>query len=172
MRPVGNDMGVKIAITIVVYILVAVGLSLHFWDCLSEEESFSSALRNLVLTWGTPLAIFLAVWRSIVAQQQAETAQRQAEIAQKGLLSARYQQAVEMLGHDEPPLRFNAIYVLENIALENRDEYEDQVTNLLRAYQEPPKPDDLWSTRIQDRLDQALSKLEYGSPIAHQLTKK
>ena len=134
----------------------------------------SETIRNLVLIVGTPLAILLALWRSMVAdrqvkvaQQQAETALRQAEIAQKGLASNQYQRAVEMLGHDESPLRFNAIYVLENIALENRDEYEDQVTHLLRAYKEPPKPGDVWSTRIQDRLDQALSKLEHGSPIAH-----
>ena len=106
-------MEVKIAVGSVVYVLMAVGVSWWFWACLSGgEPSTSATIRNLVLIWGTPLAIFLAVWRSIVAQKQAKAAQKQAEIAQGGLLSNRYQRAVEMLGHERDSIRIGGIHAL------------------------------------------------------------
>ena len=121
-------MGVKIVIAIVaLYVLVAVGVSWWLWDCLSwGEPSTSAVIRNIVLTLGTPLAVFLAVWRSSIAQQQAE-------VAQRGLLSARYQRAVEMLGHELVSVRIGGVYALRNLALEH-DEYKPEVHTLLTLY--------------------------------------
>ena len=156
-------MGAKIAIGfLVLYVLVAVGVSFCFRDDLYEQghpaasqtensahadnlhelgHPPSATIRNLVLIWGAPLATVLAVWRSIVAQQQAKAAQRQAEIAQGGLLSNRYQRAVEMLGHDFVSIRIGGIYALQDIALEHPDEYKRAVGQLLLAYTHGPKTD-------------------------------
>ena len=106
-------MGVKTTVTYIVvpYVLVAGGVSWWFWDCLSwGEPSISATIRNLVLIWGAPLATGLAVWRSMVAQRQSEAAQKQAKIAQGGLLSARYQRAVEMLENDLSSIRIGGIH--------------------------------------------------------------
>lgn len=63
-------MGVKIAIGITVYVLVAAGVSLYFWDGLSKgEPSVSASIRNLALFWGAPLATGLAVWRCRTADR-------------------------------------------------------------------------------------------------------
>ena len=122
-------MGVKIFIFIVVpYVLAAGCVSFCLWDWLSRgEPSVSSTIRNLVLIWGAPLATGLAVWRSMVAQKQAET-------AQKGWLSDRYQRAVEMLGHDLDFIHVGGIYILRDIALEHPDEYWREVDALLKIY--------------------------------------
>ena len=126
-------MGVKIAIGVVLYILGAVAVSCCFWDCLSRgEPSVSSTIRNLILSWGAPLAMGLAVWRSIVAQKQVEA-------AQAGLLSARYQRAVEMLGHDFVSIRRGGIRALANLATEYPDEYKREVEDLLDLYESEPK---------------------------------
>ena len=121
-------MGVKIASAIVVlYVLVAVGVSFCFWEVLSKgEPSISTTIRNLILIWGAPLATGLAVWRSMVAQKQAE-------IAQAGLLSDRYQRAVEMLGHDLLSVRVGGIHALRNLALEHT-EYNREVRTLLNIF--------------------------------------
>ena len=129
-------------IVIVAYVLAVLGVSWWFWDCLSwGEPSVSATIRNLVLIGGTPLAMGLAVWRSTVAQRQsevaqkqAETAQKQAEIAQGGLLSNRYQRAVEMLGNDLLSVRVGGVRALKNIALEHYDEYQGEVLEVLDAY--------------------------------------
>ena len=128
-------MGVKVATTIVIlYVLVAAGVSLCFWDFFSKgEPSTSVNIRNLVLMWGTPLAIFLAVWRSSIAQKQAE-------IAQRGVLSDRYQRAVEMLGHDLDSLRIGGIHTLVDLAREHPAEYQRRVVRLLQVYYEPEEP--------------------------------
>ena len=126
-------MGVKIAIGSTVYTLVAVGVSWWLWDFLSEGESLSSALRNLVLIWGTFLAILLALWRSWVADKQVKVSQDQVEVAQVALLSARYQRAVEMLGHEGEAIRTGGIESLRDIALEH-DEYRPEVENLIGSY--------------------------------------
>ena len=118
-----------------VYILVAVGVSFCFWDGLSRgEPSVSATIRNLVLIWGAPLATGLAVWRSIVAQWQSEAAQKQVEVTQAGLLSNRYQRAVEMIGNNLISVRLGGIQALRNIALEHSDEYQQEVRDLLAAY--------------------------------------
>ena len=128
-------MGVKAVTTIVIlYILVAVGVSCWFWDGLSQgEPSVSVVIRNLILMWGTPLAIFLAVWRSSIAQKQAE-------IAQRGVLADRYQRAVEMLGHDLDSLRIGGIHALVDLAREHPDEYQRRVVRLLQVYYDPALP--------------------------------
>ena len=112
---------------VVLYILVAVIVSLRLRGCFFEEESFSSAIRNLIVIWGAPLATFLAVWRSSVAQKQAE-------VAQLGLLSARYQRAVEMLGRAGDAIRIGGIHALLNLAREYPEEYLEEVHVLLDAY--------------------------------------
>lgn len=106
---------------------VMVILSLLFRDDLG-------VLRNLVLIWGTPLAILLALWRSMVAEKQVKIAQEQVAVGQRGLLSDRYQRAVEMLGRDIASVRIGGIYALRNLALEHYDEYGREVWNLLNIY--------------------------------------
>ena len=99
---------------------VMVILSLLFWDDLG-------VLRNLVLIWGTPLAILLAVWRSIVAQKQVEA-------TQAGLLAARYQRAVEMLGSEKDFIRIGGIHTLRDLAREHSKVYLLEARTLLNAY--------------------------------------
>ena len=119
-------MGVTAVIGSAVCVIVMGVLSLSFWDDLDM-------LRNLVLIWGTPLVIGLAIWRSVVAEKQVRVAQEQVEIAQRGLLSNRYQRAVEMLGHDLVSIRIGGIQSLRAIALEH-NEYQREVVNLLETY--------------------------------------
>ena len=128
-------MGVKAVTTIVVlYILVVIGVSFWFWGHLHVENHPPPAtLRNLVLIWGAPLATGLAVWRSIVAQKQAE-------IAQRSVLADRYQRTVEMLGHELDSLRIGGIHALVDLAREHPDEYQRRVVRLLQVYYEPALP--------------------------------
>ena len=141
--------GVTITVAIAVYVLAAISFSFCFWNALSEgEPSAAATIRNLVLIWGAPLAMGLAVWRSMVAR-------RQAEIAQGGLLSDRYQRAVEMLGHNLDSMRIGGIHALVDLAREHPDEYKRKVVNLLSVYklEEPYIPA---KERIHATLDDAL----------------
>ncbi len=71
---------------------IGVLLSWRFWEGLAgDEESLSITVRNVGLVIGGVVAILLAVWRSNVAQRQANT-------AQQTLLNERYQRGAEMLG--------------------------------------------------------------------------
>ena len=99
-------------------------------------------MRNLVLFWGAPLATGLAVWRSSVAQKQVE-------VAQAGLLSSRYQRAVELLGNTRISVRLGGIQALRNIALEHYSEYQQEVRDLLDAYDSGPGRADMM-TRLAD----------------------
>ena len=59
-------MGVTIGIVIGSVMVI---LSLLFRDDLG-------VLRNIVPIWGTPLAILLTLWRSLVAERQVKVAER------------------------------------------------------------------------------------------------
>ena len=116
-------MGVTIGIVIGIVMVI---LSLLFRDDLG-------VLRNLVLIWGTPLAILLALWRSMVAERQVKVAERQAEVAQRSLLAVQYQRGVDLLEHGHAPARNSGIFTLLNIALKHSDEYKREVEGLLAA---------------------------------------
>ena len=59
-----------------------------------------TAIRDYGLLIAAIIAFPLGFWRSRVAERQADAARRQAKTAQQSLLSERYRQGAEMLGHD------------------------------------------------------------------------
>ena len=155
----GDSKGPNVIALVVLYVLAAFAISFQLWDLLSKgEPSTSVNIRNLVLMWGTPLAIFLAVWRSIVAQKQVE-------VAQAGLLSDRYQRAVEMLGHDKPSIRLGGIHALRNLTFEHPSAYQMEVVELLRVHQEPSSQDPA-SQKIQAVLDDVLIDITPGGEFS------
>ena len=81
---------------LIAVLLVVAGLFVWcFWDWLRKVsggyESGTATVRNLGLLVTAIIALPLAIWRSIVADRQGETAWRQSETAAHGLLNERYQ---------------------------------------------------------------------------------
>ena len=107
-------------------------LSSWFWDSWSgKEESVGSAIRNLVLVLAAIAALPLAIWRSKVAERQADTAQR-------GQLDERYQKGAEMLGSGVLSVRLGAIDALSDLAFEHPEDYHMKVMSLLCAFARHP----------------------------------
>ena len=102
-----------------------------YWDWFVTEptgrESGSTTVRNLGLVVGGLIAIPLAIWRSIVAQRQADTAQR-------GLLNERYQKGAEMLGSEVLSVRLGGIYALQRLAEDHPGQYHVQIMGLFCAF--------------------------------------
>ena len=130
----------RVAPLTLMVLVVVITLSILFWDSWRrDEESGSTAIRNLVLVIATIAALPLAIWRSKVAERQAATAQRQSETAQRGLLNERYQKGAEMLG-SQRSLRFGlgGIYALARLAREHLGDYHTQIMSLLCAFVRHP----------------------------------
>ena len=134
----------------VVAVLAVGGLfSWCFWEELrGENESLSTTIRNLGLIIGGVIAIILAVWRSRVAEKQAntalrqaETAQLQAETAQQSLLNERHQRGVEMLGSSILAVRLGGIYELRRLAEQYPEQYHVQVMESFCAFVRNPVED-------------------------------
>ena len=113
------------ALAIILLVTTAV-LSGVFWDWLSDDESGSTTVRNVGLVAGGVLAILLAAWRSIVAEQS--------------LLNERYQKGAEMLGNGVLSVRLGGIYALQRLAEENPEQYHVQIMRLLCAFARNPTP--------------------------------
>ncbi len=110
-------------------------LSWCFWDELgNENESVSSTIRNVGLLFGGIIAMLLAVWRSKVAERQANTAQQR-------LLHERYERGAKMLGSGVLAVRLAGVYALERLAKEHPEEYHIQVIELLCAFVRHPTED-------------------------------
>ena len=109
-------------------IAATAGLWYAWYDDLRDGDSLSTAIRNIGLMSGGLVALALAVWRSLVAQRQAETAQR-------SLLNDRYHRAVELLASDKKHIRIGAIHALRNVVFEDPKEFGTQTMTLLRAFQ-------------------------------------
>ena len=144
-------------------VLVAICLTFQHWDWLSDGESGSTTLRNLGLMIAGFIALWLAVWRSRVAERQAET-------AQQGLLNERYQQGAEMLGNEVLAVRLGGIYALQSLAEEHSEQYHAQIMRLFCAFvrhptkdkklESEPKAVELGPTMTQDVLARYETSLE------------
>ena len=108
-------------------VIATLVISFAFWNDLKTND-VSSTIRNIVLAAAAVIALPLAIWRSIVAERQVDT-------AQQGLLHERYQKSAEMLGHtDKQSVRLGGIYALDRLAAECPNEYHIQVMKLFSAF--------------------------------------
>ena len=104
-----------------VFLLVAasvVWINFPYW--LSDNKSGSTTIRNIFLVVAALIARPLAVWRSKVAERQANAAQKKSQIAQVGPLNERYQKGAEMLGSDVLSVRVGAYYPVTLSAASSR----------------------------------------------------
>ena len=112
-------------------------LSTDFWSWLRKGpdgvESGSTTVRNLAVLIAGLIALPLAIWRSWVAQRQADT-------AQQNLLNERYRQGAEMLDSEILSVRLGGIYALQRLAADNPKQYHIQIMQLLCAFvRHPPE---------------------------------
>ena len=122
---------------------------------------------------GGVVALAIATWRGVAAEQQAraarqqvdtalrqtetgqqqvETALRQTETAHQGLLFERYQKGAEMLGSDILAVRLAGIYALERLAQEQPDQYHVDIMQLLCAIVRPLRSVSLAENAASDEL--------------------
>ena len=110
---------------------------------LTGEESGSTTIRNLGLVVAAAIGLPLAIWRSRVAERQAEAAQRQSETAFRSLLSDQFQKAAEMLGHPKSAaVRIGGINALARLAREHPYDFHLPAVRLLAAFvvDKAPRP--------------------------------
>ncbi len=133
--------------TAVIVILACVWGLIEYWDSLplfwdwlrttgDSTESGSTTIRNIGFIIAGSIALPLAIWRSMVAQKQAD-------IAQQSLLNERYQQGAEMLGSEVLSVRLGGIYALRSLAEEHPEQYHIQAMRLLCAFVRNPTKDEV-----------------------------
>lgn len=140
-------------------LVLGIILSIVYWDWLRGGDSASTTIRNVGLVSAGAVALWVAIWRS--------------KIAERTLLNDRYQQAAAMLGNELLSVRLAGIYALRELARQHRDEYHVQVIHLLCAFMRdrgreslglasPPQHKD----EIQQAID-AISECRHyeGSPL-------
>ena len=117
-------------------VLILVAAAIFSWNWLhSDGDSNSATLRNIGLLIAAIIALPLALWRSTIAERQADAAHRQSEIAMQNLLNERFQKGAEMLGHpDIGSVRIGGIHALARLASEHPDTFHLPVMQLFAAF--------------------------------------
>ena len=134
--------GVGVLALVFGIIMAGILLSWCFWEQLhGPEGAIAPTIRSVVLVIAAPVALTLAVWRSIVASLQSNTGQRQAEIAERGFLNERYQKGAEMLGSEVLSVRMGGVYALQRLAEEHPVQYHIQIISLFCAFTRNPTKD-------------------------------
>ena len=140
-------------VAVVVILACAWGL-IEYWDNLfiiwgwlqtaeDSMESGSTTVRNIGLVIAGLIALPLAIWRSMVAQKQAD-------VAQQSLLNERYQRGAEMLGSDVLSVRLGGIYALRSLAEDHPEQYHIQAMRLLCAFVRNPTKDTVVQTGMSN----------------------
>ena len=107
----------------------------------SAGETISTTIRNISLPILALVALQVAVWRSTVAERQADAAQQQVDSSRQSLLNERYQKGAEMLGSEVLSVRLGGIYALGRLALEHPEQYHIPIVLLFCAFvRQPPEP--------------------------------
>ena len=130
--------------------VAVLALLVMFWEWLSGGDSGSTTIRNLTFVLAGVIALWLAGWRSMVADRQAKT-------AQQGLLNERYQKGAEMLGSDVLSVRLAGIYALQRLAAEHPEQYHLEVMRLFCAFVRLPTKDQV--------LESGQTPTRPGSPL-------
>ena len=144
----------RIVIVVAALLILGTVLSWLGWGWLREEQPMTASngetARNVGFLIAGSLALVFAVWRAIVAEQQArasqgqtETAQLQAEISRQTLMNERYQRGAEMLGSHILTVRLGGIYALQRLASEEPALYHIEIMRLLCSFVRGPVGDKL-----------------------------
>ena len=164
------------------------------WVASSSGESGSTILRNLGLVYGGFIAIWIAYWRGVVADRQAEAshlqaqssleqakaAQDQAETSQRGITNERYQRSAEMLGSSVLAVRLGGMYALRRVAEEEPGPFHLQIMRVLCAFVRNPTPakneketDEMPTVKtIREDVQVALWMIAFRSKVGIELEKK
>ncbi len=126
-----KSVGFRTVITIAIAVVV---VDFLLWDWFSSESN-SSTLRNIGLLSAAIVALPAAIWRSIVAERQADTAQQE-------FLNGRYQKGAEMLGSHLTSVRLGGIFALRCLAEDHPDRYHVQIMRLFCAFVRHPTKDE------------------------------
>ena len=119
--------------------LLVVATAVAIWticpEWLAGDESGSATLRNVVLAVAAAVGLPLALWRSIIAERQADAARRQSRTMSQSLLNARFQKGAEMLGHESVmSARIGGMHILDRLARQHKELFHLPVIQLFAAY--------------------------------------
>lgn len=113
-----------------------------YWEWLvmgaEGRESGSTTARNLGLVAGGLIAIWVAVWRGVVADRQAKASRDQAQTSWSGLLNQRFQRGSDMMHSEILSRRLTGIHELQNLAEEHPVHYHIKVMELFCAFVRRP----------------------------------
>ena len=130
-----------------VAVIFGVGVSLTCWQWgwlrSGNAESNGETLRNVSIILGAVIALFLAVWRSKVAERQANTARR-------SLAYEQFQKGVEMIGSPVLSVRLGGIYALDHLAKEWWGHHVLVMRVLCAFVRNPPHDHDAPRPDVQD----------------------
>ena len=153
--------------------LAIVSLVWWQWCWLSGDDSPGATIRNVVLVLASIVALPLAVWRSIIAHDQATAAQNQAAAAQAQLalaerdsLDARYQKGADMLSSENISTRIGGVYALKRLAVNHPKEFHIQVMELLCAFVRNPPESKLPGKPLDEDITSALETIIHRSDDA------
>ena len=109
-------------------------------EYLAEVWTWIKGNHEALFVVGGFLALGLAVWRSLAADQQAKAASRQVGIAEASialtretLVQSQFQAAIELLGSEIVAVRLSAVTVLAGLMVRFPDEYHVRVMRLFVA---------------------------------------
>ena len=97
---------------------------------------------STILSYVQAVAIIVAfpllLWRSIIANRQAEAARRQAQTASEAERKTRFARGVEMLAAEDSATRHAGVHTLWRLATESPDLYDQLVTEVIELAGELP----------------------------------
>ncbi len=132
---------------------VAVIVWVMFPTWLTAGESASTTLRNISLLLAAAIGLPLAIWRSAIAQRQAEAAHKQFDVAAQNLSNEQFKNGVEFLAHKSMPIRLGGVLLLGDTAEREPELYHIRVMQIFVAFLSYPPRYTTTEGKVTDQID-------------------
>ena len=136
------------------------GCGFWCWFTNNHEE-----MRTAAFILAGLLGIGIAIWRTHVANKQADAALSQSKTAEMSLVNERSKSGIELLGHRNVTVRLGAIFTLVELAGLYPDELPQRVAKMFQAHLTYPP------TFGTDRGGHKKGNVDYKSPDTVEIIK-
>ena len=127
LQSLEDTYGAPIALFLAFLLIVIIGIPtardvLSYWDDIENGKRAEAGII-LLQTVATVIGGIAIFWNIVLSRKQMSIAQRQMKIAQDQMITDMLSRAIEQLGHEQSSVRIGAIYSLERIARESKQEH-------------------------------------------------
>jgi hypothetical protein len=131
-------------------LFIVIGLFILFFGLglLDVWRIHHEAMRNMVLSLGSVIAMSLVAWRAMAADKANDITNKNIAIAESGQLADRFVKASEMLGSNNNLVKLAGIHTLAELGCSHFNDYAQLCSDMICSFIHHEAPYKVYSVSV------------------------